>query len=117
MAAVSATVFAQAALVDQNIDKAYGMLDPDLQAHGSKEDFSRIITTMNKPTAPKMITATDFEPIPGQDGMNIYLTGETDTETFYYRIPMKGSEEKGYRVAGVFRNEGPYPKSSLRRPF
>ncbi len=59
----------------------------------------------------------EFEPIPGQEGMNIYLTGENGAEKFYYRIPMKGSEGKGYKAAGVFRGQGPYAPSELRQPL
>ena len=117
MAATSATEFAQIAFVEKNIDKAFTMLDPEAQAYITKEKFSQTLTTMNTPTSPKSIVATDFEPIQGQEGMNIYITGESDTETFYYRIPMKGTAGKGYKSVGAFRNPGPYPKSPLRRPL
>lgn len=115
LAAASANAFVQAALVEKNIDKAYGMLDPELQARTSKADFAQVITTMTTPTAPLSINATEFEPIPGQEGMNIYITGESDRETFYYRIPMKGTQLKGYKPVGIFRNQGPYPASSARQ--
>ena len=117
MAAASAAEFAQVAFVEQNIDRAFSMLDPEFQAYATKEKFVEVITNMNKPTAPRVVTATEFEPIPGQEGINIYLTGARDTEKFYYRIPMKGSEEKGYKAAGVFRNLGPYPSSGSRQPL
>ena len=116
-AAAGATAFAQAALVEKNVDKAFGLLDPDLQARTSKAEFSEIITKMNTPAAPLSIIATDYEPILGQEGMNIYVTGENDNETFYYRIPMKGTQLKGYKAAGIFRNQGPYPKSPGRQPL
>ena len=93
------------------------MLDPEAQAYVGKEKFSQALTQMNTPTAPKSITATDFEPIQGQEGMNIYITGQSDNETFYYRIPMKGTEDKGYKAVGVYRSHGPYPKSPMRHPL
>ena len=117
MAAASAADFAQVAFVEQNIDKAFSMVDPEFQAYATKEKFVEVITNMNKPTAPKVVTAIEFEPIPGQEGINIYLTGARDTEKFYYRIPMKGSEGKGYKAAGVFRNQSPYPSSESRQPL
>jgi len=117
MAAASATEFAQVAFVEKNVDKAFSMLDPEAQAYITKENFSQGLTKMNSPTAPTSIIATDFEPIQGQEGMNIYVRGENDTETFYYRIPMKGTQDKGYKPAGLFRNPGPYPKSPMRRPL
>ena len=116
MAGTSATEFAQVALVERNYDKAFSMLHPDFQAYTTKEKFSQVLTVINTPTAPKLINATDYEPMQGEE-MNIYLRGETDTETFYYRIPMKGSQDKGYKPVGIFRNQEPYRKSDLMRPF
>lgn len=117
LAAASAAEFAKVAFVERDIDKAFSMLDPEFQAYATKEKFSEVVTTMNTPTAPTVVTATEFESIPGQEGMNIYLIGENDAEKFYYRIPMKGSEGKGYKAAGVFRSQGPYAPSELRQPL
>ena len=117
VAAASAVEFAKAAFMERNIDKAYGLLDPEFQAYAPKEKFVEVITAMNTPASPTVVTATEFEPIPGQEGMNIYLTGENGAEKFYYRIPMKGSEEEGYKAAGVFRGQGPYTPSELRQPL
>jgi len=114
MAATSATEFAQVAFVERNADKAFSMLHPDFQAYQTKEKFAQLLTTMNSPTGPLSINATDFEPIVGEDGMNIYITGENDTQTFYYRIVMKGNQNKGYKPIGLFRNPKPYPQSSTR---
>jgi hypothetical protein len=117
MAAASATEFAQVAFVEKNVDKAFSLLHPDAQAYITKEKFSETLTTMNTPTSPKSIVATDYEPVVGEEGMNIYITGESDRETFYYRIPMKGTQRKGYKPAGLFRNTGPYPKTPSRQPL
>jgi len=117
MAATSATEFAQVAFVERNADKAFNMLHPEAQAYSTRQKFAEVLTAMNSPTAPLSVNATDYEPIQGADWMNIYVTGENDTQTFYYRIPMRGTREKGYKPVGLFRNQEPYPKSSLRRPL
>ncbi|HET6979018.1 MAG TPA: hypothetical protein VFI24_21980 [Pyrinomonadaceae bacterium] len=114
MAATRATEFAQAAFVEQNKDKAFNLLHPEFQAYTTREKFAQILTAMNTPIAPSSINATDFEPIPGQEAMSIYITGESDRETFYYRIPMKGNVRDGYKPVGIFRNQGPYPKTPSR---
>ena len=116
MAATSATEFAQAALVERNTDKAFILLHPDFQAYTTKQKFAQFLTAMSSP-GPLSINATHFEPLPGEEGMNIYLTGENDTQTFYYRIPMRGNQDKGYKPVGLFRNQGPYPNSSTRHPL
>ena len=106
LAAARAVEFARAAFVDRDIDKAYGLLDPEFQAYAPKEKFVEVITTMNSPISPTVITATEFEPILGQEGMNIYLTGEDGGEKFYYRIPMKGSEGNVIRPRECFVGKG-----------
>jgi hypothetical protein len=116
-AAVSAVEFAKTAFVEREVERAYDLLDPEFQAYAPRERFAEVLTTMNSPSSPVVVTTTDFEQIPGQDGMNIFLTGESGDEKFYYRLAMKGSEEKGYRVAGVFRGPRPYAPSEQRRPL
>ncbi len=117
MAAMSASEFAQVALVKGNADKAFNMLHPDFQANSTREMFARQLTEINSPTAPLSIRATDYEPAQGGEGMYIYFTGESDRQTFYYRILMKGNKQKGYKPMGLFRNPNPYPKSSSRHPL
>jgi hypothetical protein len=117
LAAASAAEFAKLAFVERNIDKAFSMLDPEFQAYVTKEKFTEIITTMNTPMAPTVVAATESEPVPGQEGVNIYLIGESGADKFYYRISMKGSEGKGYKAAGVFRSTGPYTPSESRQPL
>jgi hypothetical protein len=116
-AAASAIEFAKAAFVEKDTDKAFNLLDPEFQAYATKEKFTDVISVINTPTSPTVVTATEFEPIPGQDGVNVFLVGEKGAEKFYYRIPMKGTEAKGYKAAGVFRVHGQFPPSESRQPL
>lgn len=116
-AAASAVEFAKAAFVEKDIDKAFSLLEPEFQEYATKEKFTEVITIMNTPSSPTVVTATEFENIPGQDGVNIFLIGERGSEKYYYRIPMKGTDEKGYKPAGVFRIQGQFPASESRQPL
>jgi hypothetical protein len=116
-AAASATEFAEVAFVERNIDKAYDLLDPEFQTYATKKKFAEVLAAINSPTSPTTVTATEFESIPNQEGVNIFLIGENKDEKFYYRLPMKGTEEKGYKVAGIFRGKDQYEPSALRRPL
>jgi signal recognition particle receptor subunit beta len=116
-AAASAVEFAKVAFIDRNVDKAYSLLDPEFQAIAPKEKLNEALAVVNAPTTPTTVTATEFEPVAGQDGMMIYLIGENGSEKFYYRLGMKGTEEKGYKVAGIFRNPEQYPPSELKQPL
>jgi hypothetical protein len=73
------------------------------------------LTKMHPSTKyPDAVNATDYEPLPGQPGMNIFLFGQTGAEHFYYRFYMEGTKETNYAVGGLWRNDGPYPPSNMR---
>ena len=116
-AAIAAVEFARVAFVEHNVDKAYSLLDPEFQAYAPKEKLAEALATVTSPTPPTIVTATESEPVPGQEGMFIYLIGESGSDKYYYRLAMKGSEGKGYKVAGIFRNQGSYPPAELKRPL
>lgn len=48
--------------------------------------------------------------------MNIFLIGQSEDEKFYYQMSMFGTSSKGYKVAGIFRSNGPPPESN-RKPI
>ena len=47
--------------------------------------------------------------------MNIFLSGVAGKERFYYRLVMEGTKETDYAVDGIWRSDGPYPPSNLRK--
>ena len=66
---------------------------------------------------PNSIAASEFEPVPGTEMMNIFLSGRNEKLKFYYRLEMTGTEPKGYRVSGFFKGNMKYPPSASRRPL
>ncbi len=85
------------------------------QSFGSEMKLKEIVGKMHPTGYPDAVVATEFEPIPGQRAMNIFLVGENNSEQFYYRFTMAGTAETGYRVSGLWRGSGPYPPSKRRR--
>lgn len=67
---------------------------------------------MHDANYPASITAVEYEPIPGHKEMNIYLLGKAHDEKLYYRFVMEGTQETDYKVAGFWRNDGPYPPAA-----
>jgi hypothetical protein len=115
-AAKAATGFAQIAFVSRDYPKAHGLLASRSQKEISEDVFTKTVTNMHPKGFPSRITATEFEPMPGQRAMTIYLKGDGDGEDFYYRLQLDGDATSGYRVTGLFRGNGPYPPSA-RRPL
>lgn len=115
MAARSAVEFSKVALVQRDIQKGYFLLSDNAKKNISFENFSQVISQMHPSLYPLSLTAEEFEPIPGQKGMNIFLYGENGSEKFFYRLIMEGTAETGYKVSGILRGNGPYPSSTLRQ--
>jgi hypothetical protein len=115
-AAKAATQFAEAAFVARDFSKAHGLLASRARSQIPIEKLSESITEMHPKQFPSSVVATEFEPVPGQHAMNIYLKGTGDGESYFYRLAMEGDAPSGYGVIGLYRSNGPPPPSN-RRPL
>jgi hypothetical protein len=88
-AAKSATEFAQTAFVARDYPKAHSLLTPRAQADIPLDKLTEVIAKMHPKSFPTKVTATEFEPMPGQRGMNIFVKGEGEGEEFFYRLVME----------------------------
>jgi hypothetical protein len=93
------------------------MLSDGMKGHVSLEQFKEVITKLHPSSYPVEVKSVESEPIPGQKAMNIFLSGECGVEKFYYRFAMEGVKETDYKVTGVWRGNGPYPPSKMRKPL
>ena len=114
-AAQEAARFAFTVFVRQDASGGYSLLADTAKKQLSFEQFRAVNAKLHPSTFPTRVVATEFEPIPGQEALNIFLFGEGENEKFYYRIPVEGSLNEGYKVSGMYRGNGPYPPSSLRQ--
>ncbi len=116
-AALEAQKFADAAFVDRDVNKAHSLLSLATQQAYPLEKFQAELAKMHSSGYPSSVQTTEYQPIPGQPAMSIFLIGENDSGKFFYRLVMEGTQDSGYRVSGFFRGNGPYPASNLRRPL
>lgn len=115
MAAEEAQRFAQVALIDRHFQKAYVMFAESGKRGISLEKFIETMDSTHPTAFPLTVAAIEYEPVPGQRGMNIYLYGENGEERFYYRFVMEGEMDSDYRVSGLWRSAGLSPATVLRR--
>ncbi len=113
-AAKAATKFAQTAFVARDYPKAHNLLASRFRSYISIDKLTETIAQMHPKSFPSKVTATEFEPMLGQRGMNIFVKGEGEGEDFYYRLAMEGDAPSSYRVAGLFRGNGPNPSTNKR---
>ena len=97
LAAQEAQRFAQVALIEHDFQKAYGMFGENGKTAVSFDQFTEAVRSSHPIAFPLSVTAIEYEPIPGQRGMNIYLYGENGNEKFYYRFVMDGVKETATR--------------------
>jgi hypothetical protein len=119
LAAKEAEKFAETAFVKRNYEEAYKLLPKEVDAAFTVDSLREMVTSMH-PTYeyPTIIKATDYEVLPGQQQVNIYLTGDVFGKPLYYFLVMIGTEQKGYKVRSLYRSkEGAYPNSPLRKPL
>ena len=102
-AATRAILFAKEAFIDLNQPGAYEFLSEDMRRNLPLNKFIALIAQMHPAAFPRDVIATDYEPMPGQKSMFIWLYGENGSEKFHYRLKMAGTTETDYMVAGMLR--------------
>lgn len=115
MAAAKAIEFAQAAIIEKNYEKSLLSVLPERRQRSSAELIRNLITQLHPSSYPSKIVATDYESIPRQRAMKIYLVGENGAEKFYYVFLMEGTEDTGYGLVEAYRNLNPFPPTQLKK--
>ena len=115
IAAQKATAFLTAAVVRQDYEAAYQMVREEDRPTVSQAGFTEAVKASHPSGFPTEVRAMEYEPVPGQAAIQIFLVGKNDKETFYYRVPLVGTVTSGYFPQGLFRGNKPYPPSALRQ--
>jgi hypothetical protein len=97
-AARRAIEFAQAAFVDRKFDQAYELLSAAGKRHLSREKFKETVTRMHSRGFPTKVTAKEFQPMPGENAIWIYLVGQNSEDQFGYRLTMESDDHGDYKV-------------------
>lgn len=115
LAAANALEFAKAAFIERNTEKAYPLLSKEAQKVLSSQQFSESLMRLHPSGWPSRVTANEYEPIPGQRGRHIYLSGQINSATIYYLITMGGTAKDGYRVVNFASRSDLPPPTKLRQ--
>ena len=98
LAARRAIEFAQYVLINKNFDKGYELVSNGGKRHLSLEKFKETLTRMHPRSFPTKVTATEFQPMPGEKAIWIYLAGQNAEEQFQYRFTMEMTDNGDYKV-------------------
>jgi hypothetical protein len=97
-AAKRAIDFAQLVFIDKNFAKGYELLSDGGKRHLPLEKFKETVTRMHPRSFPTKVTATEFQPMPGEKAIWIYLAGQNAEEQFQYRLTMELTDNGDYKI-------------------
>jgi len=109
--------FARVAFVKQDVENGYALLADGTKRYVSQEQFKAVLSKLHPKAFPKTVTALEYEPMPGEKAIYVFLTGENSGEHFYYRLTMECTATTGYKVLRLDRAGQPYPSSNERKRF
>lgn len=118
LAAKRAVEFARVAFIRQDPEAAYALLSNSTKRYVPLEKFKETISRLHPNGRPSKIEAVEYEPMPGEKAMYIYLLGRDSGEQFEYTITLEGTAATDYRVSKFTRGARSYmPSSSERKKF
>ena len=117
VAAARAEEFLTHAVLKQDIAAAHLMLREQTKEKFTHAALAKVVQQQHPKGYPTSLRAIEYEPVPGQAAIQIFLFGENPSEKFYYRVPLVGTVDEGYSPDGIYRGNGPYPPSALRQPL
>jgi hypothetical protein len=116
-AAAMAILFAKRGLIDRNFSAAYQVLAKGTKQQLSAEAFKNLMLGLHPNSWPKKLSAVEYEPVPGQQAINIYLYGKEGDEIFLYKLVMEGTVDDGYKVSSISRQRNLPSQSTTRIRF
>jgi hypothetical protein len=101
LAAKRAIEFAQVTFIDKNLEQAYGLLSPGGKRHISLDKFKEAVTRLHPRGFPVKVIAKEYQPMPGEKALWIYLTGQSGDDQFQYRLTMEATGNGDYQVLTI----------------
>jgi hypothetical protein len=101
LAAQRAIEFAQIVLVNKNFDQGYQLLSDGGKRHISLAKFKETMTRLHPRGFPTGVTAKEYQPMPGENALWIYLSGQHPEDQFHYRLTMEATASGDYKVLTV----------------
>jgi hypothetical protein len=101
LAGKRAIEFVQAVLIEKNFAKGYELLDAGGKRHISREKLEESLTRLHPRGFPTRVSAKEFQAMPGENAMWIYLVGQNSEDQFQYRVTMKSDDNGDYKVLTI----------------
>ena len=118
LAGKRAVEFAQVALVRRDSEKAYLLLADKTKGYVPLANFKETLARLYPAARPIRVKATEYEPMPGEKAIYIYIIAETAGEQLQYTLTMEGTAATDYKVSKITRGGSSYlPSTSGKKKF
>jgi hypothetical protein len=101
LAARRAIEFAQVVLINRNFDQGYELLSDGGKRHISLAIFKETMTRLHPRGFPTRVTAKEYQPMPGENALWIYLNGQNAEDQFQYRVTMEATATGDFKVLTI----------------
>ncbi len=96
---------------------AYEGLAPETRKSLSSDALKALLETLRSRHGRLLsLRADSFAIMPGQKALTLFYVGTHEKGTSYHRVVVTG-DASGYRVAGLWFSDQPYPEGNLRTKF
>ena len=118
LAAKRAVEFAEVSFVKQDLEKGYGLLSDAARRYVPLEKFKETVSRLNPSGRATNVTATEYEPMPGEKAIYIYVNLKNSDGQVAYTITMEGTAGTDYRVSKIIRADSSFlPSTKDRKRF
>ena len=118
LAGKRAVEFARAAFVLQDDAGAYALLADNAKAYVPLAKFKETLARLRPSGRPSKVTATEYEPMPGEKAIYIYIVvGQNPDQQSEYTVTMEGSASTDYRVSKITRGLSYIPSTTEKKRF
>jgi hypothetical protein len=115
-ARIVAETFSEQAFIKRDYANALKLLRSDRANDFTASSLQTFVESMHpEGIFPEKLSAAEYEVVPGQRIVNIYLRGTINAADQYYLIVVVGDKGNGYEVSEIYRRETPFPTSSIPR--
>jgi hypothetical protein len=91
--------FARIVLVNKDFDQGYELLSDNGKRHISSAKFRETMIRLHPRGFPTGVTAKEYQPMPGENALWIYLSGENPE--MHYRMTMEATASGDYKVLTI----------------
>src|SRR5215470_2477177 len=118
LAAQKAVEFVRVAFVRQDDAAAYELLSNATRRYVPLDKFKETLSRLRPSTRPSKITATEYEPMPGEKAIYVYIVvGENPDQQTEYTVTMEGTASTDYRVSKITRGASYIPSTTEKKKF